>query len=319
MARAIWSGAVSFGLVTVPVRLYTATDPQDVRFRQFQKGTGQRIRYQRVAEESGEEVDYEDIVKGYEVEKGRFVIVTPEELAAVEPSKSRTIDIEDFVDLDEIDPIYFEKTYFLGPAPDVGAEKPYVLLHRAMRETNKVAIARFVMRSKQYLAAIRPYGELLALETLYFADEVRGADSVENLPEDVEVSDRELSIAKQLIESMATEWEPERYRDTYRERVLELIERKAQGEEIVVEPEAETPQVVDLMEALRASVEQAKQRGGKPPSAAARDDGEAAVGDDLSELSKEELYERASQAGIAGRSKMSKDELIAALTKKRAS
>ncbi|HEY8340283.1 MAG TPA: Ku protein, partial [Egibacteraceae bacterium] len=191
--------------------------------------------------------------------------------------------------------------------------------HRAMRETNKVAIARFVMRSKQYLAAIRPYGELLALETLYFADEVRGADSVENLPEDVEVSDRELSIAKQLIESMATEWEPERYRDTYRERVLELIERKAQGEEIVVEPEAETPQVVDLMEALRASVEQAKQRGGKPPSAAARDDGEAAVGDDLSELSKEELYERASQAGIAGRSKMSKDELIAALTKKRAS
>src|SRR5690606_21035577 len=192
---------------------------------------------------------------------------------------------------------------------------------RAMRDSNKVAIARFVMRSKQYLAAIRPYGELLALETLYFADEVRGADSVDNLPDGVELSDRELSIAEQLIDSMATEWEPERYRDTYRERVLELIQRKAEGEEVVVEPEAETPQVVDLMEALRKSVEQAKQRGGQPPSAAERDSGdeaggEGASGDGLADLSKEELYERASEAGIAGRSKMTKDELVAALTKR---
>lgn len=314
MARAIWSGSVSFGLVTVPVKLYSATSSHRVDFHQFQKDTGQRIRYQRVAEESGEEVDYEDIVKGHEIEKGRYVIVTPEELEAVEPSRSRTIDIEDFVDLDEIDPISWNKTYYLGPAPDVGAEKPYVLLHRAMRETNKVGVARFVMRGKQYLATVRPIGEVLGLETMYFADEVRGTDAVENLPGDVALTDRELSSAEQLIDSLAGPWDPEKYRDTYRDRVLELIERKVRGEEIVVEHEEEAPEVADLMEALRASVEQAKQRRAGGAGSMASGDGQ-----DYASMSKDELYQRASDADIAGRSKMSKDELVDALGQRAAS
>jgi len=306
MARAMWSGSISFGLVTIPVKLYSATSSHSIDFHQFQKDTGERIRYKRVAENSGEEVEYRDIVKGHEVGDGQYVIVTPEELEAVEPSKSRTIDIEDFVDLDDIDPIYWNNTYYLGPAEDVGAEKPYALLLDAMRQTNKVAIARFVMRDKQYLATIRPIGDLLGLSTMYFADEVRGADDVGNAPVDVKVSDRELAMAEQLIESLSAEWDPGKYEDTYRDRVLELIKRKAEGEDIVVEEREETPQVADLMEALRASVEASKSGGGKVG-------GSSAGGDDLGSLSKDELYERAGEADIPGRSKMTKDELIGAL------
>jgi DNA end-binding protein Ku len=290
MARAIWSGAISFGLVTVPVKLFSATESKTVHFNQFEEGTGERIRYKRVAEGSGEEVDYADIVKGYEIEKGR-------------------IDIEDFVSLDEIDPVYFDKTYYLAPAPDVGAEKPYALLHEALRSSNKVAVARFVMRTKQYLAAIRPVGDLLALDTMFFPDEVRGEDTVENAPGDVELSDRELAMAEQLIDSLTSPWEPDRYTDTYRERVLDLIERKAKGEDIVVEEQEATPEVADLMAALQASVEEARNRkAGKPVGG--RGDGEGAG---LDGLTKDELYERASDAGIEGRSKMSKDELADAL------
>lgn len=238
MARAIWSGSISFGLVNVPVKLFSATEQKDVSFHQFQEGTGQRIRYRRVAEESGEEVDYADIVKGYEVEKGRHVLVTPEELESVDPGRTRTIEIEDFVDLAEIDPIYYEKSYYLAPAEGSGAEKPYTLLLRGMEESGKVAIGRFVLRTKQYLAAIRPAGGVLVLETMYFADEVRDPSvDVDGVPvEGVELSDRERAIAGQLIESLSSAWEPERYADTYRQRVLELIERKAQGEDVVTEP-----------------------------------------------------------------------------------
>jgi DNA end-binding protein Ku len=310
MARAIWSGAISFGLVTVPVKLFSATQSKTVHFNQFQEGTGERIRYKRVAEGSGDEVEYADIVKGYEIEKGQYVIVTPDELESVEPSKSRTIDIEDFVSLDEIDPVYFDKTYYLAPAPDVGAEKPYSLLLEALRSANKVAVARFVMRTKQYLAAIRPIGDLLALQTMFFPDEVRGTDSVENPPADVQLSDRELAMAEQLIGSLTSSWEPDRYTDTYRERVLDLIERKAQGEDIVVAEREEAPEVVDLMAALQASVEEARARkSGRPVGGAEPPAGDEALG----ELTKDELYERASDAGIAGRSKMSKDELADAL------
>jgi DNA end-binding protein Ku len=322
MARAIWSGSISFGLVTVPVKLFSATQSKSISFNQFQEGTGQRIRYKRVAEESGEEVPYNDIVKGYEVEKGRYVIVTPEELEAVEPTQSRTITIEDFVDLDDIDPIYYDKTYYLGPATDVGAEKPYALLHRALTETRKVAIGRFVMRTKEYLACIRPVGELLGIETMYFKDEVRGASDVENVPVDVDLSDRELSIAEQLIESMASEWKPEQYADTYRQRVLELVEAKARGEDIVVEPQAAPAPVSDLMAALEASVKAAKQRKGSPPQpedappeATAQAEG---TGDDLASMTKDELYDRAADAGIPGRSKMTKEELVEALRRGRA-
>jgi DNA end-binding protein Ku len=332
MARAIWSGAISFGLVTVPVRLYTATESHTVSFTQFQKGTGERIRNKRVAEGTGEEVEYRDIVKGAEVAKGQFVIVTPEELEAIEPGRSRTIDILDFVDLEDIDPITWNKTYYLGPAEDVGAEKPYRLLLEAMRSTGKVAIANFVMRGKQYLATIRPLGDLLALETMFFADEIRGADEVENAPVDVTVDDREVGMAEQLIASLSTEWEPSKYRDTYRERVEELIEAKAKGEEVVTTEPEEAPEVGDLMEALRASVEASKQRrrGGAAAMAGRSgrgesdqgesDQGESDRGDgDLGSLSKDELYERASNADIAGRSKMTKDELLEALRSRTAS
>jgi DNA end-binding protein Ku len=330
MARPIWSGAISFGLVTVPVKLFSATESKQVSFNQFEEGTGQRIRYKRVAEDSGEEVSYSGIVKGYEVEKGRFVIVTPEELESVEPRKSRTIEIEDFVDLDDIDPVYFDKTYYLGPASDVGAEKPYALLHRALKDARKVAVARFVMRTKEYLAVIRPIGDLLGLETMYFADEVRGADQVENAPVEVDLSERELSIAEQLVDSMTAEWDPDRYEDTYRARILELIEAKAAGEEVVTEPEAAPAPVGDLMAALEASVRAARERkeGGAKSSAGApsvtevareqaeaEDDGDGAEVEDLSALSKDELYDRAAAASVPGRSKMSKDELVAALRK----
>ena len=305
MARAMWSGAVSFGLVTIPVKLFSATSSHNIDFHQFDKDSGERIRYKRVAEHSEKEVEYGDIVKGHEIDDGKYVIVTAEELAAVEPTKSRTIDIEDFVDLDGIDPIYWNNTYYLAPAEDVGAEKPYALLLKAMKQSKKVAIARFVMRDKQYLATIRPIGNLLGLSTMYFADEVRGADDVANAPVKVNVTDRELAMAEQLIDSLASEWDPKKYHDTYQERVRDLIKRKAKGEDIVFQSEESTPEVADLMEALRASVEASK--GGKrPPSAAKRPP-------NLHDLSKEELYERAGDADIAGRSKMSKDELIEAL------
>jgi DNA end-binding protein Ku len=314
----MWSGAISFGLVTVPVKLFSATDSKQVSFNQFQEGTGQRIRYKRVAEESGEEVSYSDIVKGYEVEKGRFVIVTPDELESVEPRKSRTIEIEDFVDLDDIDPVYFDKTYYLGPAADAAAEKPYALLHQALRDARKVAVARFVMRTKEYLAVIRPIGDLLGLETMYFPDEVRSAEEVEGAPVEVDLSDRELAIAEQLIDSMTAEWEPDRYEDTYRARVLELIQAKAEGEEIVTEPEAAPAPVGDLMAALEASVQRARERkaGGAKPSkgAPAAPEVESEV-EDLSALSKDELYDRAAAASVSGRSKMTKDELVEALQK----
>lgn len=306
MARPIWSGAVSFGLVTVPVKLFTATSPHTIRFNQFEQGTGERIRYKRVAEHTGEEVAYDDIVKGYQVDDGRYVMVTQEELEAIEPGRSRTIEIEDFVSLNEIDPISWDKTYYLAPQENAGAEKPYALLHQAMASTNKVGIARFVMRGKQYLATIRPIGDLLGLETMFFADEIRGPDDVENVPVDVEPTERELRTAEQLIDSLSVEWDATRYHDTYRERVLELIEHKAQGEDIVVEDEAEPAKVTDLMAALRASVEESSRRRGQPEQP-------VPAGGRLEDLSKQELYERATAAGIPGRSKMSKPQLIDAL------
>jgi DNA end-binding protein Ku len=309
MARSIWTGAISFGLVTIPVKLYSATSSHTIGFNQFQKGSGERIRYKRVAESTGEEVDYNDIVKGHEVDDGTFVIVTPEELESVEPTKSRRIEISDFVDLDDIDPIFWNKTYYLGPAGDTGAEKPYALLLEAMTQTGKVGIGRFVMRDKEYLVTIRPTakGDMLALETMYFADEIRGAGDVDNVPVDEEVSPKELTMATQLIDALAGPWDPSQYADTYRERVKELIAAKAKGKDIVVSEHEETPQVADLMEALRASVEASKKGGGGTSAAAA--------GGDLAALSRDELYERASDADIPGRSKMSKDELVQALQK----
>jgi DNA end-binding protein Ku len=260
MARAIWSGAISFGLVNIPVKLYSAVSKKTVRFHQLDAESGQRIRQQRINPESGEEVPYEQIIKGYEIGPDRYVTITPDELESVEPQKTRTIDIEDFVELDQIDPIFYDHPYYL--APDTGAGKAYRLLLDAMQEAGKVAIARVVIRSKENLVAIRPHGGVLTMETMLFADEVISPDSLEELSAtdgDQKTSKRELDMAQQLIDSLTSEFEPEKYHDEYRERVLELIERKAQGETVVIEAPPEEPkEVPDLMAALEASIASAK-------------------------------------------------------------
>jgi DNA end-binding protein Ku len=258
MPRAIWSGAISFGLVNIPVKLYSAVSRKTVRFHQIDSESGGRVRQKRVGPD-GEEVAYEQIVKGYEIGPDRYVTITPEELESLEPEKTRTIDIEDFVDLEDIDPIFYDHPYYL--APDTGAAKAYRLLVDAMQDSGKVAVARVVLRSKEHLVAIRPRSGVLAMETMLFADEVISPDAFDELSDDGEVktSDRELTMAKQLIDSLTSEFEPEKYRDEYRDRVLDLIERKAQGETVVVEAPAEEPKKVpDLMAALEASIASAK-------------------------------------------------------------
>jgi DNA end-binding protein Ku len=260
MPRSIWRGAISFGLVNVPVKLYSAVSKKTVRFNQLHDEDGARIQQKRVCSKDGEEVPYENIVKGFEIAPDRYVMITPEELEALDPVKTRTIDIEDFVDLDEIDPLYYEHPYYL--VPDTGASKAYKLLLEALRETNKVAIARVVLRSKEYLVAMRPAGDVITMETMLFADELIPADRLDELPDpDVNATERELAMARQLIEAQATPFEPTKYRDEYRERVLELIERKAAGEEIAVQPMVEEPQEVpDLMAALEQSLAAARER-----------------------------------------------------------
>jgi DNA end-binding protein Ku len=267
MPRAIWSGSIGFGLVNVPVKLFTAVEEKGVQFHQFQEGTKSRVRNKRVNEKSGKEVPFEKVVKGYEVKKDRFVMLTPDELESVEPGRTRTIEIEDFVELDEVDPIFYDKTYYLAPADDAG-KRPYALLLDAMQRANKIAIGRFVMRTKQYLCTVRPGDNVLLLETMHFADEIRDAKDLDNLPGRIKLTDKERRIAKQLIDSLESEWEPEKYHDTYREAVLDLIKRKGKGEEIDIErPEREDEgKVVDLMAALEASVKEARDRRSKTTS-----------------------------------------------------
>jgi DNA end-binding protein Ku len=256
MPRSIWSGAISFGLVNVPVKLYSAVSRKTVRFHQLNGKTGHRIAQKRVDSVTNEEVSYDDIVKGYELTKESYVVITPDELDALDPEKTRTIDIEDFVDLADIDPIYYDHPYYL--VPDKGAAKAYGLLLQAMQESEKVAVARVVIRSKEQLVAIRPApGGVLTMETMIFADEVVAPEEIDDLPEskDLKVSDREVKMAQQLIDSLSSDFAPVKYRDEYREKVLELIERKAAGEEIAVQPEAPEPKKVpDLMAALEASL-----------------------------------------------------------------
>jgi DNA end-binding protein Ku len=262
MPRPIWTGAISFGLVTIPVKMYSAVQRKSVRFHQLHGKTGVRIQQKRVDPSTGDEVAYEDIVKGYELTPDRYVIVEPGELEALDPKKTKTIEIEDFVDLDEIDPIFFDHPYYLVPGP--GGAKPYRLLLEAMEATHKVAIAKVVIRSKEQLVAIRPMGDVLAMTTMIFADEVVDADRLDEVPaaDDVKTNKREVDIAKQLVDSLAGAFEPDKYRDTYRDEVLHLIERKAQGEEIAVQPapeESDEP-VPDLMAALKASLDAVRTR-----------------------------------------------------------
>jgi DNA end-binding protein Ku len=264
MPRSIWTGAISFGLVTVPVKLYSAVQRKTVRFHQLHGQTGVRIQQKRVDPSTGEEVAYDDIVKGFELTPDRYVIIEPGELDALDPKKTKTIDIEDFVALDEIDPIYFDHPYYLAPA--AGGAKPYRLLLEAMRETGRVAIANVVIRSKQQLVAVRPMsnGEALGMSTMVYPDEVIDPATVDEIPstDEVEVTDREIAIAEQLIDSLAGPFDPDKYRDTYREEVLSLIERKAQGEEIAVQPATEEDEgpVPDLMSALKASLDAVRAR-----------------------------------------------------------
>ena len=258
----MWTGAISFGLVTVPVKLYSAVSRKTVRFHQLNGKTGVRIQQRRVDPSTGDEVAYEDIVKGYELAPDRYVVIQGEELESLDPKKTRTIEIEEFVELSQVDPVYFDHPYYL--APGAGGAKPYRLLLDAMRETGKIAIAKVVIRSKEQLVAIRPMGDVLAMSTMVFADEVIDPTSIDDVPEadDVEVRDREVAIAKQLVESLAGDFEPERFRDTYREEVLALIERKAAGEDIAVQParDEDAAPVPDLMAALRASLDAVRSR-----------------------------------------------------------
>jgi DNA end-binding protein Ku len=255
MARAIWSGAISFGLVNVPIKLYSATSPKSVRFNQISSKTGARIKQKRVDESTGDEVPFEEIVKGYEITPDRFVLIEPEELDALDPKATKTIDIEEFVDLSEIDPIYYDHNYYL--APTTGGAKAYKLLLDAMAQAGKVGIGKVVLRSKQQLCALRPTGDVLTLTTMLFGDEVLSPDRLDELDQvsDATATDRELNMAQQLIASLSAEFDPTKYKDEYRERVLELIERKAAGEEITVQPVAEEPAAApDLMAALEASL-----------------------------------------------------------------
>ena len=258
MPRPIWSGAISFGLVNVPVKLLTAQSQKDIRFNQLDGSDNTRIQQKRVRPDTGEEVPYERLVKGYEISPSTYVVIQPDELEGLDFKATHTIDIEEFVDLDDIDPLYFERGYYL--VPDKGAAKPYTLLVRAMAASNKVAIARFVMRTKQYLAAVRAKDGALVLSTMLYGDEVVPLESLDGLPgDDIQVSEREVKMAEQLIESLVTEFDPDRYHDEYREKVLALIEAKAEGQEVVVSTEAEQPtKVVDLMAALEASLAAAK-------------------------------------------------------------
>ena len=260
MPRAIWTGAISFGLVNVPVKLYSAVQRKGVRFNQLDSQGNVRIKQQRVNPVTGEEVPYERLVKGYEIAPDQYVVIEPGELEALEPHRSKTIDILDFVDLAEIDPIFYDHPYYL--APGTGGSKPYKLLLDAMRETNRVAIAKVVIRNKEALVAVRPHGDLLQMDTLIYFDEVVPQDRIDEVPDaSVEVTERELKIAKQLVESLATTWQPEQYRDEHREKVMEMIEQKAAGEEVAVQPVAEdAAPVPDLMSALKASLDAVRER-----------------------------------------------------------
>jgi DNA end-binding protein Ku len=263
MARAIWSGTISFGLLNVPVKLYSAVARRDISLRQIRESDGARIRNRRVAEGTDEEVPYEQIVKAFEITPERYVPLTKEELEAMAPEKTRAIEVQDFVDLDQIDPIYFDSPYYLGPAQ--GAEKAYSLLAAAMARSGKVAVARFVFRNKEHLAALRPSDGVLTLTTMRFADEIVPPSELEDvLPsENPKVAKREVEMAEQLIESLSAEFDPAAYRDEYREQLLSLIERKAEGEDVLSAPAPEAPKPTgapDLMSALEQSIAAAKGR-----------------------------------------------------------
>jgi DNA end-binding protein Ku len=260
-ARPTWTGTISFALLSVPVKLYTAQRSKDISFNQLERATGARIKQKKVSAATGEEVSGDDIVKGYDLGGDRYVVVESEELESLAPRNSnndKTVQIIEFVDMDEIDPIYFEKAYYI--APDKGGARPYALLAKAMAETRKVAIGKVVLRTKEYLIAIRPYGEILCMETLLYADEVVDPADIDGLPDgSIEIAEKELAMAKMLVETSTSEkFDPSQYRDEYREKVQALIEAKSMGTVYELPVPSEAPKVVDLMAALEASLAAAK-------------------------------------------------------------
>jgi DNA end-binding protein Ku len=303
MARPIWTGVISFGLVSVPVRLYTAIGDHTIRFQQYERGTSDRIRYRRVNERTGKEVDYDDIVKGHEV-NGELVQVETDELDEIAPGRSRSIDIEAFVTLDAIDPIYVQRTYWLAPG-DNNQSRPYALLLRALDKTNRAGIARLVMRGKEYLAAVRAEGGLLHLTTLHFDADIRDpSEELPAMPEAKAPRGKELDMAITLIDSMAEDWKPEAYEDTYNERVKQLLRDKRKGRRSKPAPKArEATEVSDLYDVLSRSVEErkggGKSRRKKKP--------------DPDELTRADLERMARELAIEGRSKMTKSELAEAV------
>ena len=300
MPRAIWSGSISFGLVNVPVRMYSAIDERDVRFHLLHEKDDARIGYEKVCKKEGKPVPDDEIVKAYEVSEGEYVYVTDKDLEAAAGESYRSIDIRDFVAVEEVDPIYFERTSYLGPAE--GGEKPYALLVRAMEESGLVGIATYVTRDKQQLGCLRVREGMIVLERMFFADEIRPTKGI--VPRKGSVPKEELQMALDLIERFRSDFEPERYEDTYRAALLDVIDRKRKGKDVHVEPETEQEdEPTDLLVALRASVEAHGRRG---RSAKGRNGS-------LRGLSRDELDRRARKAGIRGRSKMSKSELAKAL------
>ncbi|MFI6416179.1 Ku protein [Streptomyces sp. NPDC050842] len=323
MARPVWSGVLAFGLVSVPVGLYTATDSHTIHFHQLQRGTSDRVRNRRVNERTGEEVDLDDIVKGFDAGDA-YVLVEPQELEDIAPGRSKALEITGFVDLDDVDPIFFDRTYYLGPR---GAEhgKIYRLLEQALSRANRAGIATFVMRQREYLVAVKAEDGLLTCHTLHWADEIRDPrKEIANLPGRPKTSDKERKMADQLIETLAIDWDPEEYQDTFRDKVAALIEAKQAGETVEkAEPAAEATNVVDLTEALRASVDKARGTKGRRGGAGRREPGKqprpkrrtdtARRSGDLGDLTKSELYDMAAEAGVRGRSTMTRDELAKAL------
>lgn len=310
MPQAVWRGSLSFGLVNIPVKVYSATSPKDIRFREIQGETGRRIRHRRTVEPDenaassrppspqdegtirsgngsdeassaaetapprgvqGLEVPNAEVVKGYEVAPDRYVTLSAEELASIAPEQTHSIEIEEFVDLTEIDPVYFERSYYVTPEPGAGGERPYWLLRQAMERAGKVGIARFVLRTKEYLTAIRPQSDVLVLETLFYADEVRDPRELRIAPP-LDVPRREVEMAERFIAALSATWDPGRHEDRYRERVLELVRAKEGSTEIVEAPEPAPPKVSDLMAALKASVEQAKSDRAARPAPRRRSD-----------------------------------------------
>lgn len=253
----IWKGAISFGLVNIPVKMFAATEDRDIKFKYLHKKCRTPVKYEKICPYCNEEISPDDIVRGFEYEAGRYVVLEEEDFEAVKPQKARTIEILDFVSLSEIDPIYFEKSYYISPQETGG--KAYSLLKQAMKDTGKIAVAKMTIREKQSLAALRVVGDVLVIETIFYPDEVRDTEQIPGIPKEMKIDERELNMAVQLIENLTSKFSPEKYKDEYREALLELIRKKAEGEEIVSAPEAPQRNVIDLMQALQASLQQTEE------------------------------------------------------------